>query len=208
MVIEGGTPLPPLSPKSGDGWGTRQSPPQTANSGCRVATWDQPSSEVPQRSDFLISMLGMAGGQRLRQFVWSVDQDVGMSALQRLWREPISHADAPQVGIARSQDVDLRVAYHDGLMGFGTGLLHQGLGSQSIGLLGFEAVAAVGLEEELRQPQSSKNVAGGAHRFVGQDRHLSRMSVEGRDPLERLADALIGAGVIQFVVAVVQKEEI
>lgn len=50
---------------------------------------------LPSKSLNLLGPFWRGNGQRLRQFVWSVHQNVGMSALQRLWRESISHADAP-----------------------------------------------------------------------------------------------------------------
>lgn len=144
----------------------------------------------------------------LGQFPWGVDEDVGVGALEGVRGEAVGDADAPEVGVAGGEDVNFRVADHDGFVGLGVGFGHQGLGPERVRFLGFEAIAAVSLEEMLGETESGEDVAGGADGFVGEDGHLAGAAVANGSLLERFGDSSVNHGGIELVVAIIEEEEI
>ena len=76
-----------------------------------------------------------------------------------------------------------------------------------VGLLGVEGVAAVVLEEEGLEREGAADVARRVHGLVGEDGH-GEMRVARADFGESFEDAVVAAGVVELVGAVVGEEEV
>lgn len=144
----------------------------------------------------------------------AVGQQVWLGSGQGVGRESEGAAKGAGSAVAGRKDVDVGVAYHDGLCGrdgckvrlHGAGFGDEGEECVGIGLFGVEAVAAVVLKEEAREAEVVADVAGGVDGLVGEDGH-GELGVGSADGFERGQDAGIDVGEVEFVDAVVVEKE-
>ena len=112
---------------------------------------------------------------------------VGRNVVERLGFEAEGAAHAAGTAVAGGEDVDVGVADHDGFgwgdgaVGEGAGFGDEGLKAVRVRFFGVEAVAAVVLEEELREIEVCADIAGGIDWFVGQNCHedIGMSAVDG-----------------------------
>ena len=141
-----------------------------------------------------------------------VGEVIGWGVLEGVGLQAEGTADAAGAAVAGGEDVDISVADHDGFRGGdGVGGIGVGFGDEAfeavgVGLFGVKAVAAIVLEEEWREAEVVADVTGGLDGFVGQDGHED-LGVRGTDGFEGFEDAGVEDGVVEFVDAVVVKEE-
>ncbi len=122
-------------------------------------------------------------------------------------------ADELSAATLRGEGVDVGVTDHDGFMrgdrrcDQGGGLCDEGEETGGVGLLGVEGVAAVVLEEEGLEVEGAADVARWVHGFVGEHGH-GEILVAGADLREGVEDAIVAAGVVELVSAIVGEEEV
>src|SRR5580704_2561182 len=101
------------------------------------------------------------------QVAQSIEHYVGWMRAQTFGAKAIGYAARMHSRIARGFDIHVGVSYHHGLVRRGLQLAQQNLRALRVGLLGFEAVAAVDVAEITGEVQSLDNRAAEMHGLVG-----------------------------------------
>src|SRR4051812_43379054 len=84
--------------------------------------------------------------RRIHQHVWR-------GTLERMWGEPVADTNAEDSRAARGDHVDVRVADDNSFSRVDAGFAEQSLDAEWVWFLGVKAVAAIDLEEKLREAE-------------------------------------------------------
>src|SRR5258708_3386378 len=123
--------------------------------------------------------------------------------------ETIVHGYRRQAGIASSFDVDIRVPDNRGFLRLHSMLFEQPARAFWVGLLGGKAVSPIDLAEEGAQPERFHDGSRGNDGLVREHGQLAGCSVGCLlNGGERLTDARVDGGVVEFVFAVVRQKKL
>src|SRR6185312_1405945 len=172
------------------------------------------SSKEESRTEFLFPVfLSVLCGEKDSSEYF---QPLARALYQHVWRgsfegvrcESVGASDGIDFGILRGDDIDFRVANQHRFCRLALRVLEQCLHAQRIGLLGFEAVAAVNPEEKIGQSQGFGNGASWAHGLVAEDCHLASVASGVHERAQRVEDTIVYIRVVELVLAIIIEKEL
>src|SRR5579884_3764328 len=122
--------------------------------------------------------------------------------------EAIGAAHRIKSGVLGRKYIHIGIADQGGLGRLDVGFTKQHARAEWIGLLGFEAVAAVHLKEKWIHCQRIDNCSRRPNRFIAEHRHLAWKSFGRGKSAQRFEYAVIYVRVVELVLAVVIQEEL